>query len=99
MQKLKFPKGFLWGAATAAHQIEGNNTNSDWWAWEHSTKRMDQLKSQGKNPEDYFSGIACDSYNRFEEDFSLAEHLNHNATRFSIEWARIEPREGYFDEN
>lgn len=96
--KLKFPNGFLWGAATAAHQIEGNNKNSDWWAWEHSLKREIQLKIQGKNPVDYYSGIACDSYNRFGEDFSLAKQLNHNATRLSIEWSRIEPKEGEFDQ-
>ena len=98
MQKLKFPKGFLWGAATSAHQTEGNNTNSDWWAWEHSQKRSEQLKAQGKNPQNYYSGMACDSYNRFDEDFALAQHLNHNATRLSVEWARIEPKEGEFNE-
>ena len=98
MQTLKFPKGFLWGAATAAHQVEGNNTGSDWWAFEHSAKRQGELISQGKNPEDFYSGVACDSYNRYEEDFTLAEHLGHNAHRLSIEWARLEPNEGKFDE-
>ncbi|OGD03159.1 hypothetical protein A3D85_01800 [Candidatus Amesbacteria bacterium RIFCSPHIGHO2_02_FULL_47_9] len=81
---LQFPKGFLWGAATAAHQIEGNNTNSDWWEWEQ--------KGGGVEP----SGIACDSYNRYEEDFTLAKNLGHNAHRLSIEWARIEPLEREF---
>jgi len=97
-QILKFPKGFLWGAAGSPHQTEGNNTNSDWWAWEHSQGRMNALKKEGKNPESYFSGIACDSYNRFEEDFSLAEHLNHNAARFGVEWARVEPKQGEYSE-
>lgn len=97
-EKLKFPEGFLWGAATSAHQVEGNNTNSDWWAWEHSPRRVNFLKSRGKNPADYQSGIACDSYNKFEEDFALAEHLGHNAHRLGIEWARIEPKEGVFSE-
>ncbi|MCX6797173.1 MAG: glycoside hydrolase family 1 protein [Candidatus Doudnabacteria bacterium] len=97
-QKLKFPENFLWGAATAAHQIEGNNTNSDWWAWENSIKRHNQLIALGKNPADFCSDIACDSYNRFDEDFSLAQHLGHNAHRLSVEWARIEPKEGKFDE-
>jgi len=81
---LEFPKGFLWGTATAAHQIEGNNTNSDWWEWEQ--------KGGGVEP----SGIACDSYNRYEEDFTLAKNLGHNAHRLSIEWARIEPLEREF---
>jgi beta-glucosidase len=97
-QTLKFPTGFLWGAATSAHQIEGNNTNSDWWAWEKSVKRHDYLIKKGKNPKDFESGIACDSYNRFEEDFELAEHLGHNAHRLGIEWARIEPEEGKYSE-
>ena len=97
-QILKFPSGFLWGAATAAHQVEGNNTNSDWWAWENSLKRHNELIAQGKNPADFSSDIACDSYNRFDEDFALAQHLGHNAHRLSIEWARIEPKEGEFSE-
>lgn len=97
-ERLQFPKGFLWGAATSAHQVEGNNINSDWWAWEHSHKRENYLRSQNLNPAEYYSGQACDSYNRFDEDFALAEHLGHNAHRLSIEWARIEPREGKFDE-
>jgi beta-glucosidase len=97
-QILKFPNGFLWGAAGSAYQTEGNNTNSDWWAFEYSQKREDQLKARGKNLGDYRSGIACDSYNRFDEDFTLAQHLNQNATRIGIEWARIEPEEGRFSE-
>ncbi len=85
-QRLEFPKNFLWGAATAAHQVEGNNTHSDWWAWEQ--------KGGGAEP----SGLACDHYNRFEEDFELAKNLGNNAHRLSIEWARIEPEEGKWDE-
>ncbi|MDR3642116.1 MAG: glycoside hydrolase family 1 protein [Candidatus Doudnabacteria bacterium] len=97
-QKLFFPKDFLWGASTSGHQTEGNNTNSDWWAFEHSQRREAVLKAAGKNIPDYQSGIACDSYNRYDEDFALAQHLNHNATRIGIEWARIEPEEGKFSE-
>jgi beta-glucosidase len=85
-QKLIFPEGFLWGAATAAHQVEGNNIHSDWWAWEK--------KGGGAEP----SGIACDHYHRFKEDFALAKKLNQNAHRFSIEWSRIEPEEGKWDQ-
>lgn len=85
-QKLEFPQGFLWGAATAAHQVEGNNIHSDWWVWEQ----------KGGGAES--SGKACDHYHRFEEDFHLAKKLNHNAHRLSIEWARIEPEEGNWDE-
>ncbi|OGE65013.1 hypothetical protein A3I48_02145 [Candidatus Daviesbacteria bacterium RIFCSPLOWO2_02_FULL_36_7] len=76
---LKFPEGFLWGAATSAYQVEGNNTNADW----------EEFKSAGK---------ACDQYNLYEQDFKLAKQLNHNAHRLSIEWSRIEPKEGEFNQ-
>lgn len=98
MEILKFPEGFLWGAAGSAYQTEGGNNNSDWWVWEHSARREQQLLNAGKKLEDYQSGIATDFYHRFDEDFSLAQQLHHNSTRFGIEWSRIEPREGVFDE-
>jgi beta-glucosidase len=79
-----FPENFLWGAATSAHQVEGNNLNSDWWEWE----RMGRLKES--------SGLACKHYELYQEDFDLAKLLNHNAHRFSLEWSRIEPQEGKF---
>ncbi|MBN2016279.1 glycoside hydrolase family 1 protein [Candidatus Dojkabacteria bacterium] len=82
---LEFPRGFLWGAATSAHQVEGNNKNNNWWEFEQ----------EGKTKE--LSGIAVDHYNRYEEDFDLAKKLNHNVHRFSVEWSRIEPSEGNFD--
>ncbi|MDO8498686.1 MAG: glycoside hydrolase family 1 protein [bacterium] len=82
---LEFPQGFLWGAATSAHQVEGNNTKNDWWDWE-----------QGREKE-FRSGEACDQYRRYEEDFDLAKELNHNSHRLSLEWSRIEPEEGKFD--
>ena len=86
MTELSFPKHFLWGAATSAHQVEGHNTNNDWWAWEQA--------GRVRQP----SGLACDQYRRFREDFDIAQALGHNAHRFSIEWSRVEPREGEFDE-
>jgi beta-glucosidase len=88
---LKFPKKFFWGTATSSHQTEGGNTNNDWWEAEQGTGRYPvRLK--------YKSGMACDSYNRYEEDFDLAKTMNNNAHRFSIEWSRVEPEEGRFDE-
>ncbi|MFA5787883.1 MAG: family 1 glycosylhydrolase, partial [Actinomycetota bacterium] len=81
-----FPEGFLWGAAGCAHQTEGNNTNSDWW--EHEL-------APGTNAAEP-SGNACDSYNRYEEDWRLAARSGQNSTRFSVEWARIEPEPGVF---
>ncbi len=82
---LNFPQGFLWGSATSAHQVEGNNIYNDWWDWEQT------------QPPDYRSGLACDQYNRYEQDFDLIKQLNHNAHRLSIEWSRIEPEEGKFN--
>lgn len=84
----KFPKGFLVGAATAAHQVEGNNIHSDYWAQEQLPH------SSFAEP----SGIACDHYNRYEEDIRLLAEAGLGAYRFSMEWARIEPEEGRFDD-
>ena len=92
----KFPEGFKWGRATSSHQIEGDNHN-DWTEWETSLARIEQLKKEGKDPNDFISGKACDSYNRYEGDFDIAKQLNQNIHRFSIEWSRIEPEEGKFD--
>jgi beta-glucosidase len=96
--ELKFPNNFLWGTSTSAHQIEGGN-NNDWSVWEKSEVRRKRLEARSLNPEDYVSGQACDSYNRYEEDADLSLQLNNNAYRFSIEWSRIEPKEGKFDRN
>ena len=81
----KFPSDFLWGAATSAYQVEGNNVHSDWWPWE---------KASGKVP----SGQACRHYELYEQDFDLVKELGHNAHRLSVEWARIEPEEGRFSD-
>lgn len=81
-----FPRGFLWGAATAAHQVEGNNVNSDLWLIEHVKP------SPFAEP----SGDACDSWNRHLDDIALVAKLGLTAYRFSIEWARIEPESGTF---
>ena len=91
MAKFVFPNGFYWGAATSAYQVEGNNHN-DWSEWE-------KTRDKGiEDPINYISGRACDHYNRFREDFDIAKQLGHNAHRFSIEWSRIEPEEGKWNE-
>lgn len=82
---MMFPEGFYWGAATAAYQIEGGIENCDWA----------KAAREGRVP---VCGKACDHYNRFESDFDLAKELGHNCHRLSVEWARIEPEEGKFDE-
>ncbi|MCL1898906.1 MAG: family 1 glycosylhydrolase [Promicromonosporaceae bacterium] len=77
-----FPPGFLWGSATAAHQTEGNNLNTDWWVREGMMPGMES------------SGDACDSYHRYDQDMRLLAEAGLDTYRFSIEWARIVPREG-----
>jgi beta-glucosidase len=82
----RFPDGFVWGTATAAHQIEGGNVANDWWAFEHAPD------SGVAEP----SGDACDSWHRWPEDVDLVERLGLDSYRFSIEWSRIEPEPGEF---
>ncbi len=81
-----FPAGFIWGAATAAHQVEGGNWNNDWWQWEHTPG------SPCREP----SGDACDHYHRYASDLDLLAGLGFDAYRFSLEWSRIEPEDGEF---
>lgn len=84
---MDFPEGFLWGASTAAHQIEGGNVNSDWWQreWGHLPGP----------PVETPSGDTADSYHRYPEDMALLAGAGLAAYRFSIEWARIEPERGW----
>ena len=110
MSEIKFPNNFFWGAATSAHQVEGGNVN-DWSEWEKGSAEYLVKKAEKywqpwqkeKFPEmfwtgNYISGRACDHYHRFKEDFDIAKSLNHNVHRFSIEWSRIEPKEGKIDQ-
>ena len=81
----KFPEGFYWGAATSAFQVEGGIQNMDW----------QKAAEEGRVP---VIGRAADHYHHYEADFDLIKSLGHNAHRFSVEWARIEPTEGVFAE-
>ncbi|CAL9554698.1 Beta-glucosidase A [Nocardiopsis dassonvillei] len=80
------PEGFLWGAATAPHQVEGGNVASDIWALEHAPG----------SPLKELSGDACDSYHRWREDLDIVRDLGLNTYRFGVEWSRIEPAPGEF---
>jgi beta-glucosidase len=82
----RFPEGFVWGTATAAHQVEGNNTNSDFWVLEHAPGTL------FREP----SGDTVDHFHRYPQDIALLRQLGFGAYRFSLEWARIEPEEGHF---
>jgi len=108
---LRFPHHFLWGTAASSFQVEGWNTNADWWEWEHekiqhskpnvqSTHGLKSIHAFNQGEEDLFlSGRGPDHYHHFAEDFDLARAMGNNAHRLSIEWSRIEPHEGVFDQH
>jgi beta-glucosidase len=83
-----FPPDFLWGSATSSHQVEGNNRNNDWWAWEQGDGH---ILDGGR------SGLACDWWNNAERDIDLMAEMGTNAHRLSIEWSRVEPQPSVFD--
>jgi beta-glucosidase len=90
---IRFPAGFLWGSSTAGHQIEGDNINAQQW---HAEQRGDfWVKDPAINA---VSGKACDHLRLWREDVDLIADLGHQAYRMSLEWSRIEPREGHWDE-
>ena len=92
---LQFPPGFLFGSATAAYQVEGGLDNCNWREWEQRGKRADghPTVEGGRG-----AGEACDMWNRFEEDLVHMKALGLAVYRFSVEWSRVEPEEGQFDE-
>ena len=87
----KFPKDFLWGNATAGHQIEGNNVNSDRWHMEHEEGFL-------CDPTRAVSGMACNHYEMYKEDIDLLASLGHKAYRMTVEWSRIQPDANTFDQ-
>lgn len=107
-----FKKNFLWGASISSHQTEGGNLN-DWSVWEkRNAKRLSreavekfgrlknwhQIKKEAEDSKNYISGRACDFWHKYRDDFDLAKSLELKALRFSIEWSRVEPQKGRFDE-
>ena len=92
---VRFPADFVWGTATAAHQVEGGNDNNQWWRWEHSTGADGRPRVQGGHT----SGAAVEHWTRFREDIRrMKEELGATSYRFSIEWSRLEPSEGVWDD-
>jgi len=108
-----FPKNFYWGASTASHQVEGGTVNQ-WSEWElahaaelaktarqrlaHDVADWSSIKVQAQDPNNYVSGKGVDHYRRYGEDFDIAKKMSLNAFRFGIEWSRIEPEPGVWDE-
>lgn len=109
--KSRFPKNFLWGAATSAHQVEGGQHNQ-WTVWElenaktlavraeYQLNDLDiwgEIEQEARDPNNYISGRTADHYERYQEDFDSVKELGLNTFRFSVEWSRIEPTEGAWD--
>jgi beta-glucosidase len=107
----QFPKKFMWGVATSAHQVEGD-THNQWSVWELENakslaKRAEyaqshvpiwpEIKKSASTPDNYISGKATDHFNLYERDFDLVKKMNMNSFRFSVEWSRVEPKEGTWD--
>ena len=93
---LSFPKDFILGTATAAHQVEGNNTNNNWSRWEESFDKKGRPRIQNGDK----SGRAVDHYNLYRDDIArMKEELGVDSYRFSLEWSRIEPEPGKYDQN
>lgn len=87
MAVLNFPSGFLWGTAVSSHQVEGNNTNNNWYRWEQ----------EGQTRE--LSALACDWWSgRWMEDLDRVQETGQNTLRFSVEWSRIQPKPDIWDE-
>ena len=84
-----FPADFLWGTATSAYQVEGDNRNSDWWHWE---KQENTILNGSR------SGRACDWWANAEADLERAAAMGTNAHRLSLEWSRIEKEPSAFDD-
>ncbi len=108
---IRFPKKFMWGASTSAHQVEGGQHNQ-WTVWELDNAKSlaarapyhyedldswSRVREQATTPSNYVSGRAVDHYNRYADDFDLLTQLNLNTFRFSIEWSRVEPEQGKWD--
>ncbi len=111
-KKLHFPKDFLWGASVSTHQVEGGNHNQ-WSVWELETAKLKaskaearysqlavwpEIQKQATDPSSYVSAQASDHFRRYESDFDIAKSLHFNTLRAGIEWSRIEPKEGEFNE-
>ena len=109
--KLKFPKHFLWGVSTSAHQVEGGLHNQ-WTVWElenakslaaqapyhyDDLENWDDIKRQAKSPSNYVSGRATSHYELYEQDIELVRKLNMNSFRLSIEWSRVQPQQDAWD--
>lgn len=91
-KEISFPKDFIWGFSSSSYQIEGNSTNASWSRWEKENF------PDGNPHIQHPSGLACDHWNRYKEDIALLKKTGADAFKFSVEWSKIEPQEGVYDE-
>ena len=91
---IHFPSSFAWGTATAAHQVEGNNNNNNWYEWENSVDENNVSRIHNNDR----SAMAADHWNRYPEDIELMKELGVDHYRFSVEWSKIEPDNDVFDQ-
>ena len=82
-----FPKGFFWGTATAAYQIEGawNEDGKGESIWDRFAHTPGKIKNGDTGD------VACDSYHRWRQDIALMRAMNLNSYRFSVSWPRMQP--------
>jgi len=92
-EEVRFPEDFLWGVATAAHQVEGGCDNNNWSAWEQARN----ARGEPRIARGQVAGAACEHWKRYEQDIQLMKRLGVRSYRFSLEWSKIEPRQGFFD--
>ena len=92
--KIKFPSSFFWGTATASHQVEGNCINNNWFKWENNKDKNNEYRIK----DNQVAGIACDHWNRYKEDIHLLKKLGVSHYRLSLEWSKIEPTKGEYNQ-
>lgn len=93
LNDLSFPEGFVWGVASAAHQVEGGHTSNNWADWENQVDDNGEPRiARGEK-----CGLACDHWNRYPEDIKLMTNLGVSSYRFSVSWSKIMPKEGVVD--
>ena len=85
VKNIHFQKSFIWGTATAAHQVEGNNTNNNWFQWENNLDSNSNYRIHNNQ----ISGLTADHWNKYPEDIQLMKQIGMNHYRFSIEWSKI----------
>ena len=95
VSKMKFPKTFFWGTATASHQVEGDCKNNNWYAWENNFDKNGEPRIK----DNQVAGKACDHWNKYHEDIELIKNLGVTHYRLSLEWSKIEPIQGEFNDD